>query len=107
VCVWGDTPEIEALGAEFAREKHFFEGSNNARNFANTFTADATAVAPGQHHAQISWGLGKYHPSCLSFRLTLPIRYLTHAPPGRESAKLLEKGGSAVGDDDIPSIDGF
>ena len=62
VYVWGDTPEIEALGAGFAREEHFFEGFNKARDFANTLATDSTAVAHGQHHAQMSWGLGKYHP---------------------------------------------
>ena len=62
VHVWGDTPEIQALGAGFAREEHFFEGFNKARNFANTLATDSTAVAPGQHHTQMSWGLGKYHP---------------------------------------------
>jgi len=60
--VWGDTPEIQALGAGFAREEHFFEGFNKARDFANTLAIDSTAVAPDQHHAQMSWGLGKYHP---------------------------------------------
>ena len=60
--VWADTPEIQALGAGFAREGHFFEGFNKARDFANTLATESTAVAPGQHHAQMSWGLGKYHP---------------------------------------------
>jgi len=62
VYVYGDTPEIQALGTGFAREGHFFEGFNKARDFANTLATESTAVAHGQHHAQMSWGLGKYHP---------------------------------------------
>lgn len=60
--VYGDTPEIQALGTGFARQEHFFEGFNKARDFANTLATTAVAPAPGQHHAQMSWGLAKYHP---------------------------------------------
>ena len=42
--VWGDTPEIQALGAGFAREGYFMNGYGEAQGEANRFAIKSTAV---------------------------------------------------------------
>ena len=64
--VWGDTPEIVAVGSGFSRQLHYAQGFDEARMFANNLASDATSVDPGQHHSQFSWGVGKFHPEAPS-----------------------------------------
>jgi len=42
--VWGDTPEIQALGAGFARQEYFMNGYGEAQGEANKFAIRSTAV---------------------------------------------------------------
>ena len=42
--VWGDTPEIEALGAGFARQGYFMDGYEKARVFANQTTSKSLSA---------------------------------------------------------------
>ena len=42
--VWGDTPEIQALGAGFAREGYFMNGYGEAQGEAIRFAIKSTAV---------------------------------------------------------------
>ena len=44
VYVWGDTPEIQALGAGFAQEGYFKNGYEKARVFANVTTSKTLAA---------------------------------------------------------------
>ena len=44
---WGDTPEIQALGAGFAREGYFMNGYGEAQGEANKFAIRSTAVPIG------------------------------------------------------------
>ena len=44
VYVWGDTPEIQALGAGFAQEGYFKNGYEKARIFANVTTSKTLAA---------------------------------------------------------------
>ena len=57
--VWGDTPEIEALGAGFARQGYFNQGYGEARLFGNELAMKATAV-PADQKAQIAFLAGRY-----------------------------------------------
>jgi hypothetical protein len=56
--VWGDTPEIQALGAGFAQEGYFMEGYDRARRFANDTTAKALAAQPGVRNARYAYMVG-------------------------------------------------
>jgi hypothetical protein len=53
VYVWGDTPEIEALGSGFAREGYYNSGYEKARIFANMTTSSSLAarIKPDGSHA--------------------------------------------------------
>ena len=44
VYVWGDTPEIQALGSGFAREGYYNSGYEKARIFANKTTSSSLAA---------------------------------------------------------------
>ena len=46
--VWGDTPEIQALGAGFARQGYFMDGYDEARLFANKTTAYGLSTRPDE-----------------------------------------------------------
>jgi len=56
---WGDTPEIQALGAGLARQAHFARGYGEARLFGNELAMRATAV-PADEKAQIAFLAGRY-----------------------------------------------
>ena len=45
--VWGDTPEIQALGAGFARQGYFMGGYDEARGEANKFAIRSTTIPKG------------------------------------------------------------
>jgi hypothetical protein len=47
--VYTDTPEIQALGAGFARQGYFNQGYGDAQGEANTFTIRSTAVPKGKN----------------------------------------------------------
>ena len=47
--VYTDTPEIQALGAGFARQGYFNQGYGDAQGEANRFTIRATAVPQGKN----------------------------------------------------------
>ena len=59
VYAWGDTPEIQALGAGFARQGYFNQGYGEARLFGNELAMRATAV-PADQKAQIAFLAGRY-----------------------------------------------
>ena len=53
VYAWGDTPEIQALGAGFARQGYHNSGYEKARIFANAVTSQSLAarIKPDGTHA--------------------------------------------------------
>ena len=57
--VYTDTPEIQALGAGFARQGYFRQGYGKAREFGNELAMRSTAVPAGQK-AQIAFLAGRY-----------------------------------------------
>ena len=59
---WGDTPEIQALGAGFARQDYFMDGYGEAQGQANRFAVNATAVVDGVNPqiAYLTQRLGQY-----------------------------------------------
>ena len=66
VYVWGDTPEIEALGSGFAREGYYNSGYEKARIFANKTTSSSLAarIKPDGSHApaRFAYATGIYEP---------------------------------------------
>ena len=56
--VYTDTPEIQALGAGFARQGYFRQGYGEAREFGNALAMRSTAVPAGQK-AQITYLAGR------------------------------------------------
>ena len=66
VYVWGDTPEIEALGSGFAREGYYNSGYEKARIFANATTSSALAarIKPDGTHApaRFAYAIGVREP---------------------------------------------
>ena len=56
--VWADTPEIQSLGAGFAREGYFMDGYDKARIFANNTTARALAAPAGVRSARYAYMVG-------------------------------------------------
>jgi hypothetical protein len=57
--VWGDTPEIQALGAGFARQEYFMNGYGEAQGEANKFAIRSTAV-PKDVKPQIAYLTPQY-----------------------------------------------
>ena len=57
--VWGDSPEIQAVGAGFAQQAHYTRGHDAARMFGNGLAMKATAV-PADQKAQIAFLAGRY-----------------------------------------------
>jgi len=57
--VYTDTPEIQSLGAGFARQGYFRQGYGEAREFGNKLAMRATAV-PADQKAQIAYLAGRY-----------------------------------------------
>ena len=57
--VWGDSPEIQAVGAGFAQQAHYTRGHDKARVFGNELAMKATAVPAGQK-SQIAFLAGRY-----------------------------------------------
>ena len=59
---WGDTPEIQALGAGFARQGYFMNGYGEAQGEANKFAIRSTAVVDGvkPQIAYLTQRLGQY-----------------------------------------------
>ena len=61
--VWGDTPEIQALGAGFAREGYFGDGFNTARGYGNSLIVNETAIPEDAHHPQTAFLKAYWHPA--------------------------------------------
>ena len=57
--VYTDTPEIQALGAGFARQGYFRQGYSEAQEFGNKLAMRSTAVPAGQK-AQIAFLAGRH-----------------------------------------------
>ena len=66
VYVWGDTPEIEALGSGFARGGYYNSGYEKARLFANKTTSSSLAarIKPDGSHApaRFAYAIGVKEP---------------------------------------------
>ena len=74
VYAWGDTPEIQALGAGFARQGYFMDGYGEARLFANKTTAYGLSTRPNEN-ARYAYTVGvEERPGQVEFILGLSAK---------------------------------
>ena len=100
--VYTDTPEIQALGAGFARQGYFNQGYGDAQGEANAFTIRATAVPKGKNpqFAFLAPQYGKFGEAGGSFLspITVPkVLELTGLPTPYQLDKMFNQGKTGLG----------